>query len=38
MIECSTCEGKGHFDVVDMETPEIYRSLTCEVCHGQGKI
>jgi DnaJ-class molecular chaperone len=36
--DCVSCKGKGKFEIVDMEDPDVFRIIPCEVCHGTGKV
>lgn len=36
MVECFTCDGKGEFEVTQLDSSR--RMTTCEACHGEGEV
>lgn len=36
--DCTECQGRGFFEVVDMNDPDVFRKIECSICSGTGKI
>lgn len=36
--DCIECQGRGFFEVVDINNADVFRKIECSVCFGTGKI
>lgn len=38
MIPCYECSGAGTFHLVDMQHPDFFKLIVCEICGGTGQV